>query len=305
MPGCSGTSSSRAPTNASARSGSERPRTSGRRAAAEGKSESPARLRSVKPAERDLGRLRPASRVARQIFGGHEPAALLHQLQQRAPDRPLVHAARPVFGERLERRDQARLPEQVALVEERATGRVDLRSLVHRHHAARASADTKRGPPASARPSGRAAEPARRDAARAGSRARSRARRGPPARPERRTSRCRPRSGRAPSRTAPRARRARPPGLASQPGDGHEAVEVPRPSRSRVEVDPVPAAEEAGHHGLGHTRGKSRGHGGIGRVPALGEDLCARLRGRRMACGDAASHARSLNPVPILSACAR
>ena len=76
--------------------------------------------------------------------------------------------------------------------------------------------------------------------------------------------------------------------LGAEPGDGDEAVEVPRPARGRVEVDPVPAAEEARHHRLGDAGGEGRGNSGVGRAPAVLEDLRARLRSRRMAGGDAA-----------------
>ncbi len=178
----------------------------------------------------------------------------------------------------------------------RAAGRVDLRALVHRHH--------------------RLQHPQT-------GRVRRRHRDGRPREPQSRLDETRP--GQAPvlvpERVEPR-RDARDPAradadgvvdelrperhlelderdlaaLASQPGNRDEAVEVARRPRGGVEVDPVPAAEQAGHHGLGHTGRKSRGHRGVGRVPALGEDLRARLRGGRMAGGDAASHARSLNP---------
>ena len=78
--------------------------------------------------------------------------------------------------------------------------------------------------------------------------------------------------------------------LGAEPRDGDEAVEVPRAARRRVEVDPVPASEQARHHRLRDARGEGRGNRGVGRASAVLEDFRARLRSRRMAGGDARSH---------------
>ena len=113
---------------------------------------------------------------------------------------------------------------------------------------------------------------------RAAARARSRARRGRRERPARRTSRSRRRSGRAPSpngtssSSSATSRR-----LGAEPGNGDEAVEIPRAARGRVVVDRVAAAEEAGHHGLGDAGGERRGDRGVGRGSAVREDLGAGL----------------------------
>ena len=49
-------------------------------------------------------------------------------------------------------------------------------------------------------------------------------------------------------------------------------------SRCRIEVDRVPAPEEAGHDGLGDARGERGGHRGVGGRAAVGEDLGPRFR---------------------------
>ena len=80
------------------------------------------------------------------------------------------------------------------------------------------------------------------------------------------------------------------PRLGAEPGDGDEAVEVPRAARRGVEVDPVPASEQARHHRLRDARGEGRGNRGVGRASAVLQDLRAGLRSRRMAGGDGGSH---------------
>ena len=174
----------------------------------------------------------PSGLVGRQVLRRHEPAALLHQLQQRAPDRPLVGAARPVFGERLERARRA--PAAGAGRPHRGARRRASRSQRPRSSSSPARASRRHEAWAAAwgRRRARAAEQARRDAARAGGRARSRARRARQERPERRTSRSRRRSGRArsPKGTSSSSERDLA-ALASQPGNRDEAVEVRAPLR--------------------------------------------------------------------------
>jgi hypothetical protein len=88
--------------------------------------------------------------------------------------------------------------------------------------------------------------------------------------------------------------------LAPEPWHGDEAVKVRGPAYRRVVVDRVPTAEETGHDGLGDTRREACSDRGIGGGSAVFEDLYSRVGGGRMAGCDCASHARSLNPDPIL-----
>src|SRR3954466_7876384 len=56
----------------------------------------------------------------------------------------------------------------------------------------------------------------------------------------------------------------------------------------------MPAAEEAGHHGLGNAGGKRRADGRIGCAAAVCEDLGTCCCGRRMAGCDGAPHSGCL-----------
>jgi hypothetical protein len=87
--------------------------------------------------------------------------------------------------------------------------------------------------------------------------------------------------------------------LASQAGNGDEAVEVQGATSSGVEVDRVPSAEQPGHHGLGHAGGEAGPYDGVGRAPAGLEDLGSHLGCGGMPRGDG-SHALSVLRVPIL-----
>ena len=151
----------------------------------------------VEATELDGDRLAPDRLVRSRSSLRDEAASVLHQLEQRAADCALVRAARPFFGDCLERCDEPRLPEEVALLEERASRRIDLarprssssRSRASRRHDAWAAGMGTARSQAGAR--------ARRAAPRAAGRARSRGRRARPGRRGRRTSRSRRRSGRA------------------------------------------------------------------------------------------------------------
>ncbi len=79
--------------------------------------------------------------------------------------------------------------------------------------------------------------------------------------------------------------------LGAEPRDGDEAVEVPCAAGRRIEVDPVPASEQARHHRLRDARGESRGNRSVGSAPAVVQDFRTGLRGSRMAGSDARSHA--------------
>ena len=66
------------------------------------------------------------------------------------------------------------------------------------------------------------------------------------------------------------------------------------PSGSRVSVDRVRTAEEAGHDGLGDAGGEAGCDCGVGGATAVGQDLGAGLRGRRMTGRDARPHGRRM-----------
>ena len=87
--------------------------------------------------------------------------------------------------------------------------------------------------------------------------------------------------------------------LASQPRHRDEAVEVRDPAARGVEVNRVPAAEQARHHRLGDARGQAGGHDGVCGAASLLEDLGSGLGCRGVARGDG-SHARSVVRLPIL-----
>ena len=79
----------------------------------------------------------------------------------------------------------------------------------------------------------------------------------------------------------------------AEPGHRAEAVEVARRAGRRVEVDRVAAAEQPGHHRLGDARREARRDGGVGGRAAVGEDLGAGRRRRRMPGRDAGAHAHA------------
>ena len=87
--------------------------------------------------------------------------------------------------------------------------------------------------------------------------------------------------------------------LRTEPRYRDEAVEVPRPPRGGVEVDRVSAAEQPGHHRLGHARREAGGDRAVGGASALREDLHAGLRRRRVTGRDRGSHGRRLVGRPV------
>ena len=133
----------------------------------------------------------------------------------------------------------------------RPSRRVDPPALAHRHHGGE-HLEARRMRAREVRPLARESQ-CRLDEPGPGKAAvrAARARRAPPARPERRTSRCRPRSGRAPCRTAPRAdqleRRAAP-----RRGRARRRRSRGCSPRRRRQDDGVTAAEQPGHHRFGH-----------------------------------------------------
>ena len=68
----------------------------------------------------------------------------------------------------------------------------------------------------------------------------------------------------------------------TEAGHRHEAVEVACPPSSGVEVDRVPASEQARHHRLGDARRERRGDRRVARGAAFFENLDSRSRRRRM-----------------------
>ena len=149
----------------------------------------------------------------------------------------------------------------------------------------RASAGTTLARPASPRLLLRVAWQARRAAPRGGGRAQSRAPRDLQEGRGTRTRRCRRRNAPAPGRTAPAARGAGRHAVRRRARDGDEAIEVRCRSGAGVVVDPVAAAQEAGHHGLGHARGERRRDRCVGGASALRQNLGTRSGGGGMACG--------------------
>src|SRR4029453_15088344 len=67
----------------------------------------------------------------REIIGGDEPAALLHELKQRVLQR---RASGALLGHELERPSEPRLLQPIARLEQTTLGRVDPRTLAHGHH---------------------------------------------------------------------------------------------------------------------------------------------------------------------------
>ena len=201
FPVCERSSSSSAPTSASARSGSASPRSAGSRSSAAGKSDEPAAGQQRDAAELDArpARSRRAS-YAVEVLARDEPAALLHQLEQRAPDRPRVE--RSAALRRRAPRAQRTSPGCRSVSPSSSSvppGAVDLGALVHRHHRLehRQAGGVRRGHRhRSARKPQRGLDEPRPGQAPVLAPERVRA---PPERPARRTSRSRPRSGRAPS----------------------------------------------------------------------------------------------------------
>ena len=236
---------------------------------------------------RNVGGRAPARFVCREVVPRDEAAALRHQREQRVGERPPVCAPCALLGKQLEGGDQTGLAKRVAGREQAPTRRVDAGAFVHRHHRLE-----------------------HREAGRV--RGRHRYVRAPQAKrrldetcpwkpsealPERAESRgdAGHRARRRPDRVVHEllAERNLEPderGLAgglSEARHGDEAVEVHRRSLARVVDDRVTAAEQAGHDRLCDARGEAGRHGGVGRRPALLENLGARLDGGRMSGGDA------------------
>ena len=78
----------------------------------------------------------------------------------------------------------------------------------------------------------------------------------------------------------------------AEAGDGAEAVEIPRRSRRGVVVDRMAAAEQARHDGLRDAGGEPGGDCRVGGPAAVGQDLDARGRRRRVSGG----HSRVREP---------
>ena len=180
------------------------------------------------------------------------PPQLVHELEQRVGDRAGVKGCRALLGQRLEHGDEARLVQEVALLEERAAGRIDASPFVHRHHRGEhLQARRLRGRHRHAldcESHGRLDEPSPGEAAvRGPERAETCRKAGNPARGDA--------DGVVHQLLAERHLELDQLGVtpfAAEPGDGDEAVEVRRRSGAGIVVDAVAAAQEAGHHGLGH-----------------------------------------------------
>src|SRR5439155_2446558 len=88
---------------------------------------------------------------------------------------------------------------------------------------------------------------------------------------------------------------------AAEARNRHEAVEVSRGAGGRVVVDRVPAAEQAGHHGLGDAGREAGGDGGVRRGPALFERFDPGDDGRRVPSCDRREHRGRIVTIPAYS----
>src|SRR5439155_26807379 len=88
---------------------------------------------------------------------------------------------------------------------------------------------------------------------------------------------------------------------AAEARNRHEAVEVSRGGGGRVVVDRVPAAEQAGHHGLGDAGREAGGDGGVRRGPALFERFDPGDDGRRVPSCDRREHRGRIVTIPACS----
>ena len=217
-------------------------------------------------------------------------AALARELEERRADRAVVRARRAFGGERLERRDEAGLHEQLAGLEQRAAGRVHARAFAQRHHRLEhAQTCDVRGRHRDAAPrefERRLDEPLPRQSA---VRLPQRAEPGGHAR-----HRARRRSDgvvhelRAERHLELHELRVAP--LAAEPGHRAEEVEVARDTGRSVVVDRVAAAEQPRHHRLRDARCKRCSDGRVGRVPSVSEDLDTGACRGRVAGRDACDH---------------
>jgi hypothetical protein len=194
--------------------------------------------------ERVLHRLPPFRLVGPQVVACDEPASVFHQREQCVRESSDVHAPRPFFGQRLERRPQPWLQEPLARLQQTTAGRVDARAGVHRHHGGEhgQAGRVRRGKldAVTREPEGGLDQPCPRQ---------------PAVLPVQQAEPGR-KAGNAAGGRADRvvhqlgaerhlelhqlgvARR-----LPAEARHGDEAVEVPRPARGRVEVERVSAAE--------------------------------------------------------------
>ena len=226
----------------------------------------------------DVHRLRPRRLVALQVGCDERAASLGDEAEQRLGDRPAVDARRPLVAQELERGDEPRLDERVALGEEPSAGCVHACALAHRHHGLE---HPQAGDVRSGHRDAVAREPQRgleeRLPGEPSVRAMERVEAGRDAGHGARRRADRVVHELLAERHAEVLHRS-----AGSRRDGDEAVEVPRLSGCGVEVNRVAPAEEAGHHGLRHARGEHRGDGGVGGRAARREDLGAGLCRRRV-----------------------
>ena len=87
----------------------DRPRSRGRRSRQSASGASPARVSTRVPAYGTSTGSDQTASYAGEVVARDEAAALVHQLEQRLAERPLVRASRPLVGEQLERAHEARL----------------------------------------------------------------------------------------------------------------------------------------------------------------------------------------------------
>ena len=232
--------------------GEQRRRAAGRIEAAErlGDAREPAARQHAPAGEARLDGRRPFGPVGAEVGAGQRAVPLGDELEQRRRDRARVDGARALVADQLERGDETRLVEQVALGEESPGGCVEASALAHRHHRLE-----------------------HREARRVRSRHRDSRSREPQRRLDERLPRQSPVGARQLGEPGGQAgHRAR--GCADRVvhellAERHlelrhrragarrhrdEAVEVARLTGRRVEVDRMAAAEQPRHHGLRDTR---------------------------------------------------
>ena len=194
---------------------------------------------------------RPLGPVGAEVGRGQHAVALGDQVEQRRGDRSRVDGARALVADQLERGDEPRLVEQIALAEQSPGGRVEASALAHRHHRLEHREARRHAPRGSATPArasrsaGSTSHPPRQSPVGARQRGEPGGQAGHSA------GRCADRVVHellAERHLELRHRRTG----ARRHRD--EAVEVARLTRRRVEVDRMAAAEQPRHHGLRDTR---------------------------------------------------
>ena len=87
--------------------------------------------------------------------------------------------------------------------------------------------------------------------------------------------------------------------LRAETRHGDEEVEVLGLTARRFVVDRVPAAEQAGHHGLGDAGGERRGDSRVGGASTGAQDLDPRLDRGGMPCCDRRCHSTRIASEPM------